>query len=179
MVEIKLINGKKFYCDDNQTILDAANNNNISLEYSCKNGRCGVCIAEVLNGETSTMQAEEYIQLNQEFSSSILTCSRTPLSDVTLNIEDLGDIGKIQSMTLPCKIDSISNLTEDVIKLTLRLPPNNNFKFIPGQYINLIKNDFRRSYSIANKPDDKNKIELHVKRVDQGLMSQYLFLAVL
>ena len=65
MLEIKLINGKKFYCDENQTILDAAYNNNISIEHSCKNGRCGVCIADVLNGDTSITQAEEYIQLNQ------------------------------------------------------------------------------------------------------------------
>ena len=69
----------------------------------------------------------------------------------------------------------MDKVTEDVIKLTLRLPPNNNFKFIPGQYINLIKDDFRRSYSIANKPNDNNKIELHIKEVDRGLMSQYIF----
>ena len=175
MLEIKLINGKKFYCDKNQSIIDAAIKNDISLEHSCKNGRCGVCIADVLNGDTAITQAEEYIHLNQEFSSSILTCSRTPLSDITLSIEDLGDIGKVQAMTLPCKIDSIDKVSLDVIKLTLRLPPNNNFTFIPGQYINLIKDDFRRSYSIANKPNDNNKIELHIKRFDGGLMSEYLF----
>ena len=46
---------------------------------------------------------------------------------------------------------------------------------MPGQYLDLINGDVRRSYSIANAPRVDGKIELQIKRVEQGLMSKKLF----
>ena len=46
---------------------------------------------------------------------------------------------------------------------------------MPGQYLDLINGDVRRSYSIANAPRADGKLELQVKRVENGLMSTILF----
>ena len=54
------------------------------LSIVVKMSRCGVCIADVLNGDTAITQAEEYIHLNQEFSSSILTCSKRAYYQISL-----------------------------------------------------------------------------------------------
>lgn len=175
MHKVKLANGVEFLCEETQTILDAARKNDIAIEHSCKNGRCGICIAKVTKGETKAIRNEESISSDELSSNKILTCCRAPTNDINLNIRDLGEIGKIKTLTMPCRIDSISYYNSKVLKLILRLPPNNFFKFIPGQYLNLIIGDIKRSYSIANSPREDNKIELHVKKVESGKMSSILF----
>jgi Na+-transporting NADH:ubiquinone oxidoreductase subunit NqrF len=64
-------------------------------------------------------------------------------------------------------------MNANVLKLTLRVPKSTKFDFFPGQYINLIKNGVKRSYSIANM--DENLIEFFIKNYENGLMSDFLF----
>lgn len=173
--KIILSNGVEFECSPDQTILDAAKINKIAIEHSCRSGRCGVCLARVLKGDSSVVNEEVSLTLGKSKLGNILTCCRAPLTDVHLDIEDLGDIGDIPVLTLPCRIDSLELLNEDVIHVILRLPPNANFRYIPGQYIDLIHGGVRRSYSIANAPREDGKLELQIKKVERGLMSDYLF----
>ena len=175
MYKVYLSNGVHFECAPDQTILDAAKNNDLSIEHSCKNGRCGACVSGVIKGQSSAVVAEEYLQSVDSVDPVILTCCRVPQSDIWLDIEELGEIGKLRSLTLPCRIDSITHLKRGVCLLNLRLPPTSDFKYFPGQYIDLIKGDIRRSYSIANAPRKDNIIELHIKQVEDGIMSNYLF----
>ncbi len=106
----------------------------------------------------------------------ILTCARSAQSDLALDVEDLGDLRLAPSRTLPCRIQSLDRLSTSVMRVTLRLPPNSSFEFRPGQYINVIgSGGIRRSYSIANAPAADQHIELHIREVDNGLMSRYWF----
>jgi len=66
-------------------------------------------------------------------------------------------------------------LTEEVIKVVLRIPPNSNFNFNSGQYVNIIKGNLTRSYSIANSSNHKNQLEFFIKKYTNGLMSEYFF----
>ncbi len=175
MHKVFLSNGVYFECASDQTILDAAKNNDLAIEYSCKNGRCGACVSGVLKGVSTTIVAEKFLQTSVSADSVILTCCRAPLSDIWLDIEDLGAIGLLRSLTLPCRIDSLEHLVGNICRLHLRLPPNSNFRYVPGQYIDLIKGDIRRSYSIANAPREDGVLELHLKRVEDGSMSDYVF----
>ena len=67
-------------------------------------------------------------------------------------------------------------LAPDVMRVVLRLPPTAEFSFIPGQYIDVIgPSGVRRSYSLANASFADKKLELHIRSVDGGVMSQYWF----
>ena len=175
MHKVTLSNGVEFMCSETQTILEAAKINNVAIEHSCRSGRCGVCAAPISHGETKAIVAEESLSKSDILSGKILTCCRTPTTDIYLDIDDLGEIGSLKTLTLPCRIDSIKFLNDDVLGLDLRLPPNNDFAFLPGQYLDLINGDVRRSYSIANAPRVDGKLELQIKRVEQGLISTTLF----
>ncbi|GGY62967.1 hypothetical protein GCM10011613_03180 [Cellvibrio zantedeschiae] len=95
---------------------------------------------------------------------------------MSLNISDLGDLGKIQILTLPSRIDSIEFVAQDIARIVLRLPPNNSFSCLAGQYINIIgPTGAHRSYSIANNFNSEGKIELQVRKIANGIMSQYWF----
>lgn len=175
MPSITLSNGKTFNAQEALSILESARNAGIVLEHSCRTGKCGICKAKVIHGKTQPLQTEPSLsddEINQNY---ILTCSRAATTDLELDIEDLGKLANIKKMTLPCKIDSLNFLAPDVVQIFLRLPPNQSFQYIPGQYIDVIYKDIRRSYSIANAPAVDGKIELHIRKLDQGKMSAYWF----
>lgn len=176
MPTVKLANLTQFKCLPEQTLLDAARLQGITLEHSCRTGRCGVCIAHVLSGETEALKPEEYLDGKEQSESLILTCCRTASTNIQLDIEDLGELGSLQIKTLPCRIDSLQLLSDDVIEVTLRTPPNSRLEYLPGQYIDIIgKEGVRRSYSIANAPLEDGRITLQVRKVESGQMSRYWF----
>lgn len=175
MPNVTLANAKKFVAANDKTILLEANANGIALEYSCRTGRCGVCKAQVVRGETRPLRAEEALTPEELHSGVILTCCRAAITDIDLDIEDLGRLAEIATKTVPCRLDSIEKLAPDVVQVTLRLPPASKLNYLPGQYVDVIWQGARRSYSIANAPQFDGKLTLHVRHVAQGLMSQYWF----
>jgi CDP-4-dehydro-6-deoxyglucose reductase, E3 len=176
MSTVTLSNATKFMSQDGKSILDSARLQEIALEHSCRTGRCGVCKAKVVSGETDVLQAEESLTAEDESVGFILTCCRAARTDLQLDIEDLGELGSIQTKTLPCRIDSLRFLSDDVVGIVLRTPPANRLEYLPGQYVNIIgKDGLRRSYSIANAPREDGKITLQIRKVGQGKMSKYWF----
>ena len=87
----------------------------------------------------------------------------------------MGDICLPEPQLIPANISSKEILSEDIIILRLRLPPTKIFKFIAGQYVDILSpTGIRRSYSLASTTDE-HEIEFHVRKVNNGLMSDYVF----
>ncbi len=71
-----------------KTILDAALADHVPVQYSCKNGTCGICIGKLTSGNVHMKQnyALQQKQLEQGF---VLLCQAHPLSsDVTIQVGD-------------------------------------------------------------------------------------------
>jgi len=175
MFEIRLKNNKSFYCDANMTIFDGAKQQGIVLEHSCLSARCRSCIVRILEGKTIDIQEDIVLSDTEKETGHVLSCNARPQSNLILDSEDLTDIEVFKPSVFPVKINSLEKLKDDVINLELRLPPNNNFKFVAGQHINIIKGIVKRSYSIANIPNSTNEIKFYIKRYDGGVMSDYFF----
>jgi CDP-4-dehydro-6-deoxyglucose reductase len=175
MFKINLKNDKSFFCDSDTTIFDAAKNNNITLEHSCLNARCRSCVVKVLSGNTINNEEELVLSQEEKDENFVLSCNSKPITDLELDVEDLGDIIFYDKKIIPSKINNILTLTDDVLKVVLRLPPNSNFNFNSGQYVNITRGNLTRSYSIANSSDHKNQLEFFIKNYENGLMSKYFF----
>jgi len=164
--------GVHFPVQENQSILEAALANNINLEYSCSNGRCGKCKAIVVEGSVDQATTPfESVLLPDE----ILTCSSTPQNNLVLKANYFPELDHIKRKTFPSKVDAISFPKDNIMILDLRLPDTANFVFLPGQYLDLIWMGNKRSYSIASSCIIENKIQLHIKKVEKGLFSHFLF----
>jgi CDP-4-dehydro-6-deoxyglucose reductase len=174
MYKINLKNTSQFPCSNEDTILIGAQKENITLNYSCKTGRCKSCKAKVLEGTSVKIEDEIGLTLEEKNAGYILTCVRKPTSDLTLDIEDLSGYILEPIRILPSKVDAIKKLSDNVIELRLRVPLQSNFNYLPGQYINIIKGDYKRSYSIANN-DSSNGVVLFIKNYEGGKFSTYLF----
>lgn len=173
---VSLANEITFEGQSDKSILESARLQGIVLEHCCRTGRCGVCKAKVISGESRVLQPEESLTSEDERDGFILTCCRTVKTDLKLDIEDLGEIGGIQPKTVPCRIDTLEYLSNDVVEVVLRTPPSTHLVYLPGQYVDIIgKDGLRRSYSIANAPREDGKINLQIRKVENGEMSQYWF----
>lgn len=176
MAEIVTSAGRHFSAHEGESILDAALRQGISLEYSCQTGRCGTCRARLRAGSTAALHDESGLSPAERAEGWILTCVRNASSDILLDVEDLGDVRIIPARMLPCRIQALERLSADVLKVMLRLPPNTEFDYYPGQYIDVVGHGgVRRSYSIANAPTWDKYLELHIRQVPGGAMSEYWF----
>lgn len=173
---VTLTSGKTFQAEQGLSILDAASKAGISMPYSCKTGRCSSCKCKVVEGSSIAIHEETGLTAAEKAAGWILSCVRTMTSNLLLEAEDLGEVTLPTTKTFPCRINSIEKTTPDVLRITLRLPPTAEFNFIAGQYIDVIgPNGIRRSYSLANSNFDDKLLELHIKAVDGGAMSNYWF----
>jgi CDP-4-dehydro-6-deoxyglucose reductase len=176
MVSVKLHNGKTFSSEPGTSLLDSAKAAGITLEYSCRTGRCGVCKTTVVSGDTEALKGETSLTAEELAAGIILTCCRQALSDVEIDAEDIGALGDIVVKTIPCRIDTITRLAENVVEVILRVPPTSKLNYLPGQYLDVIgEGGLRRSYSIANAKRDDGKLELQIREVERGAMSRYWF----
>nr|BFD44245.1 CDP-6-deoxy-delta-3,4-glucoseen reductase [Pseudomonas sp. FFPRI_1] len=176
MHTITLSNQKSFGAEQEKSLLDNGKSQNVILEYSCRTGRCGVCKCKLLKGTTTLLQEELALSETDLAAGYILTCCRAPSSDIELDIEDLGQLADIKIKTIPCRLDSIDLMNNDVVRVVLRTPPASALFYLAGQYVDIIgKEGIRRSYSIANAHREDAKLELHIKQVAEGVMSQYWF----
>lgn len=176
MAIVKLSSGRSFQTSGESSILDSAFLSQIALPYSCKTGRCSACKCRVVAGQTKALIAEIGLSEIEKSQGWILSCVRIATTDIDLEVEDFGDAIVPEARMLACRINSLDKLAPDVIKVVLRLPPKGGVDFLPGQYINIIgPGGIRRSYSIANAPRVDNLLEIHIRAVAGGVMSQYWF----
>lgn len=172
---IELKNNTKFRCKDSETILSAAESAGITLEHSCLTGRCRSCRVQIIDGKVNPEKEETVLTDQEKADGFTLACNSKPLSNLKLNIEDLGDVVLVKKKTFPCKVRSLEKITSNVIKVILRLPPTADFSFLAGQYVNIIKGNIKRSYSLASYTSNNSTLEFFIKNYKGGQMSQYWF----
>lgn len=175
MHTVTLTTGRTFPADTGTSVLEAARANGVVLEHSCRNGRCGACKAPLISGETVLLRPEVSLAPQEAAEGTILTCCRGAAGDLTLDVESLDRLADVPVVTVPSRIVSLERVAEDLLKVVLRTPPATPLRFLPGQYVDVIAEGMRRSYSLANAPRVDNLLELLVKRYAGGAMSAFWF----
>ena len=93
-----------------------------------------------------------------------------------LEARTIGAVKDIPIKTLPCRVQKMERLTDDVMLLSLKLPANERLQFLAGQYLEfLLRDGSRRSFSMANAPHDDELIQLHVRHVPGGQFTDHVF----
>ena len=174
MPSVALLSGREYSAKLGQSLLEAAEVAGLALPHSCRNGRCSKCKCKVMG---SSVALHEEIGLTDEEKSDgwVLACVRAACEDVKVQIEDLTDLCLPTARLVPAKIDDLHMMSNDVMRVRLRLPPSAKFDYVAGQYIDITgPGGIRRSYSLA-RYSDGNSLELHIRRIYGGAMSGYIF----
>jgi CDP-4-dehydro-6-deoxyglucose reductase len=166
--------GHQFTVEENETVLDAALRQNIGLPYGCRNGRCGSCAADLLSGQVDYVATPP--ALEEVGQGKCLPCQGFAASDLTLAVREAETAADIEVKLLPVRVHEVEHLSHDVVRLRLKLPDSQRLQFLAGQYLDfLLADGRRRAFSIANAPHDDEFIELHIRHVDGGRFTDWVF----
>jgi len=168
--------GRTFQVKPSQTILEGAVDAGITIPYACRNGMCGSCKGKLETGNVMLEDYQESALTEQERTDGlILCCKALATENITIDIRESEGEEVAKSKVTPVRVESLEKLNKDVIKMMLKLPGNENLKFKAGQYIEFIMGDnSRRAFSLASPPHE-NLLELHLRLVEGGKFTQYVF----
>ncbi len=169
--------GHEFEVLGDETILAAALRTGVGLPYGCKNGACGTCKATAVAGRWHQgVHSAGALSAAEAAAGKLLVCCSKPLSDVVIEARELSGFGDIPIRKMPCRVAKIERPTDDVAIVSLQLPANERLQYRAGQYLEFIlKDNVRRSYSIATAPHADQQIALHVRHMPGGRFTDSLF----
>ena len=169
--------GRAFPVDDGETILQAALRAGVVLPYGCKDGACGSCKSQLMEGQVDygTYQRKALSDAEKE-QGGLLICCATAKTDVVIKARVVAAEGMMTVRKMPCRVQSITRAAPDVAIVKLQLPANDKFEYLAGQYIDiLLKDGKRRSYSMASAPQANNVVELHIRHTPGGAFTDAIF----
>ena len=160
-----------------ETILEAALEHGFTLPYSCRDGACGACKGKVLQGSVDHGKAQAFALSEEEKAAGMaLFCCAKPLSDLVVESHEVTSSQEITVKTLPCRVEKMVKLTDDVMVLHLKLPANERLQFLSGQYIDILQKEGKpRSFSLANAEHNDELLELHVRNIPGGTFTAHVF----
>jgi phenol hydroxylase P5 protein len=169
-------------CAEDQTVLDACLRHSVPMPHACLRGSCGRCRADLLEGtvEYVDVHSNQRITAGEAAGTAltesevrdgrVLLCAVHPTSDLIVAVPEFEDDG---SVVHPVRdfagfVVCVEDCSPDIRRIILDL--DQPLDFCAGQYITVRVPDLnlRRSYSLANAPADRRRIELHIRRAPGG-----------
>lgn len=158
--------GREFVTEPNETLLLCLIRHGVSVDYSCKAGICQTCLMVAVKGvptETSQNGLKDALKARNYF----LPCVCVPSGDMEVA---RGDDNLISEETT---VNSVEPLNAEVVRLRLKRPAN--YSYFPGQFLNLHNDQHvSRSYSLASLAEGEDFLELHIRRVPGGKVSEWV-----
>jgi CDP-4-dehydro-6-deoxyglucose reductase, E3 len=169
--KLQIVNSAQVgHLNANETVLTQAQAQGFDLAQGCWAGGCGSCKAHIVSGEyTMSDQALALSQADRENRFALL-CQTYAKSDLVIRPESAAE-----KPLRVARIITIDYPSLDIARIILAVQ-GEVFSYVPGQYIDLITKDgTRRSYSIANAIAQDNHIELHMRHLPGGRLSDRFF----
>jgi len=156
----------EFRCREDKTLLDAALDAGVPMNYSCQVGACGTCRCRVVSGSFRTLKGLDYLLSADEIRTGVtLACQTTPETDLVL---------EPGGVTHPARISSCMALGDGVVEL--RLQPKFRVLYQLGQFVDVVTpTGVSRPFSMVDLGDGADgELVFHVKLRPSGAMSRFL-----
>jgi CDP-4-dehydro-6-deoxyglucose reductase len=168
--------GHVYDVPEGKTVLQAGLDAGRMMPYSCRAGVCRTCRGTIVEGSVDYgLVHATYLPDSDKAKGYALLCQAKPLSDLVVEVHE---VEGVPARVVPCRVERLAKPAPDVAVIGLRLPMNENFRFLPGQYIDLLlKDGARRSYSLATCPDPGGvtALEIHVRHTPGGRFTDHVF----
>lgn len=147
-----------------ETALDALLRGGVAVPNSCRAGACQSCRLRASAG-TPPAASQVGLKATLRERGHFLACLCRPEEDLTIAVGD--------DPPRPATVREVTMLTADVARV--RLQTHTPLPYRAGQFITLLRGDgLARSYSLASVPGLDEALELHVRVLPHGRMSQWI-----
>lgn len=166
--------------DEDETVLDAAFRQGVSLMHGCREGQCSACKSFLLDGEVQMDRYSTFALAESESEEGyVLLCKTHVYSDCEVELINFDEDelrNAVPLQTLTTSVTALTALTADIVSLKLLPAESIRFQFKPGQYADLAipGTQEHRSFSMAMTPDDGPELEFIIKRYPGGKFSGLL-----
>ena len=165
---MKIVYGEHTYtCAPGESVLETLLREGVKAPYSCRKGSCLTCMVRVTSG---TVPEESQANLKRTLRSAgfFLPCVCKPTGNLVVVPPADAEVFSRAIVT------RVEKLAPTVCRIRLR--PAAPLYYRAGQFINIRRDDgLVRSYSLASIPRLDDDLELHVKRMQGGRMSNWVF----
>jgi propane monooxygenase reductase subunit len=173
--------GIEIEADEEETVLNAAFRQGLTLMHGCKEGQCSACKSFLLDGEVdldkySTFALPEF----EEAEGWTLLCRAHAYSDLEVelvNYDEEAMHGGTPPRTVQTSVTAVAPLTHDIRLLRLKVDDDEPFSYRPGQYVDIRipdHEDEHRSFSMANTTSAPDELEFMIKLYPDGRFSGLL-----
>ena len=170
--------GVDMVVNEDETVLQAAFRQGITLMHGCKEGQCSSCKSVLLDGDAEHGDFSTFaLSESEQSEGKVLLCRLYASSD--LEIELLNYDGEMLASWIPARqiggrISAIDALTQDIRRFDVTL--DEPMAFHAGQFaeIALAGSGVKRSYSMANSPSITETLSFIIKIYPDGAFSEQL-----
>jgi CDP-4-dehydro-6-deoxyglucose reductase len=166
-----------FQVEADETLLEAALRQGLTLPYGCRDGACGACRGQVLSGRIDHGKAQIHaLSVPDRAAGFALFCCAKAQSDLVVECKEARSLKDFPVKTMPARVQTLTLAAPDVMILELKLPASERLQFLAGQYIDiLLKDGKRRAFSLANAPHDDASLQLHIRQTPGGQFTGHVF----
>jgi Na+-transporting NADH:ubiquinone oxidoreductase subunit F len=178
-VMVTINNEKKLFVDGGQPLLATLKAEEVFIPSACGGrGSCGLCKVRVLDGAGDILPTELPWLTPEERADNVrLSCQCKVKRDVSIAVpKELLSVRQYQT-----EVASLRDLTYDIKEVTLKLLEPRAMDFTAGQFIQfevpayeLTREPVYRAYSIASASTDAGTIQLHIRKVPNGICTTYV-----
>lgn len=158
--------GKTYSCREGESVLDACLRQGVNLPFSCRSGVCQACLQRAVDG-TLPPGSQKGLKPGLVEKNYFLPCVCRPSQRLEFAppVDD--------DLYFPAQVVAKVALSPDLVRI--QLEPSRALDYRAGQFVNLRRADgVCRSYSLASVPGQDACLELHVRRLKNGAMSNWL-----
>ncbi len=178
---VKVIpSGKEFFVEGRHSLLEAALNAGLSMNYGCTNGHCGACKARIISGEALKIHDHSYeLSATEQNLGYLLMCSYTAVTDMVIEAGEAQTAADIPLQKVTTSIKQLIRLRNDLMIVQLQTPKTQSLRFMAGQTATLTLAHNGETFSaqspLASCPCDGRNLQFHIRQQANDGFSRILF----
>ncbi|MBZ6377164.1 hypothetical protein B5C34_06300 [Pacificimonas flava] len=159
-----------------ETVVEAAMRQDVPLRYDCTTGECGACLGRCSQTRSISSGPAPIISAEEAAEGLVATCQTRMTADAAFSFDYPLEPTPSEPARYRAKLAAHDRLCGTVSRLLIELDDAEGFRFQPGQYLRLRPPGLRvaRAYSIASTMADLPHIELLIRHLDGGQVSEWL-----
>lgn len=170
---------REFITEGGYSLLNALNAENIFIPSACGGrGSCGYCKVKVEQGGGPVLPTETGWLDKEELKENVrLSCQLKLREDIKIHIpKELFSIKEFKGV-----VERITDMTNDIKELSIRLVEPGSIEFKTGQYMQLaipeygdVEESVYRAYSISSSEYDNHRVEFLIRYVPEGICTTWV-----